>query len=79
MCTVPGQRLYIAQSGSDFYLWKQPEDECYKIEGVKSRKVLIKAIKQTGVEGLSLKQLKSLELSICGGQEPPTPWPFNEM
>lgn len=49
MCTMPGQRLYIAQSGFNFYLWKQREDECYRIEGLKTRKALIKAIKQTGV------------------------------
>ncbi|KAE8160062.1 hypothetical protein BDV40DRAFT_226612 [Aspergillus tamarii] len=67
MCTIPGQRLYIAQSGSNFYLWKQREGECYKIEGLNTRKALIRAITQTGVDGLSLMQLeaKSLQSEKC--------------
>jgi hypothetical protein len=76
MCTVPDQRLYIAQSGGTFYLWKIYEDDCYRIEGVKTRKALIQKIKEAGVEGLSLMQLEPMDLPTCGGTEPPFSLPL---
>jgi hypothetical protein len=76
MCTVPDQRLYIAQSGGTFYLWKIYDDDCYRIEGVKTRKALIQKIKEAGVEGLSLMQLEPMDLPTCGGTEPPFSLPL---